>query len=91
MSTHLAETALSVTSGPNVPVMVTKTPMRVPALAAKSEPVPDDNAFAYASGLADGIQCRQRNSVPSKFLLVAFDEYSLGFRAGYFVRRSTRR
>jgi hypothetical protein len=41
----------------------------------------------YASGVADGEECRRRKGKPSIFLLVARDDdYSVGFRAGFFQR-----
>ena len=42
---------------------------------------------AYAAGFVHGEALRKRKALPPKFLLVAIDEYSVGFRAGYFVRR----
>ena len=42
---------------------------------------------AFAEGYVDGEAFRKRSKAPPKFLLVAIDEYSLGFRAGYFERR----
>jgi hypothetical protein len=41
----------------------------------------------YSSGVADGGDCRRQGTAPSSFLLVAMnDDYSEGFRAGYFLR-----
>jgi hypothetical protein len=43
---------------------------------------------AYAAGVSDGDECRRRKGKPSVYLLVALDDYSAGFRAGYFQRVS---
>jgi hypothetical protein len=49
---------------------------------------PDNVAHGpdYASGVADGVSCRARSESPSKFLMVAIDNYASGYRAGYFAR-----
>jgi hypothetical protein len=39
-----------------------------------------------AKGYVDGEICRSRSKKPSKYALIGIDEYSLGFRAGYFDR-----
>ena len=44
---------------------------------------------AYADGYVDGEAARQSDGALSQFALVGFDDYSLGYRAGYFERRST--
>ena len=42
---------------------------------------------AYEAGAADGDACRRGGGKPSLFLLVArHDDYSAGFRAGFFQR-----
>ena len=41
-----------------------------------------------ARGYVDGETCRQRARKPSKYALIGIDEYSLGFRAGYYERRN---
>lgn len=41
---------------------------------------------AFAEGFVDGEACRHRGLSPSKYARVGIDEYSLGFRAGYFQR-----
>lgn len=42
---------------------------------------------AYEAGVTDGDACRRRGGKPSVFLLVArADDYSAGFRAGFFRR-----
>ena len=47
--------------------------------------VPKHLPSTYEAGVADGAACRRRAGKPSTFLLVAFaDDYSAGFRAGYF-------
>ena len=45
------------------------------------------NPSSYETGVADGAACRKRADTPSIYLLVAKgDDYSSGFRAGYFQR-----
>ena len=44
-------------------------------------------SIAFAEGYVDGEALRKRGKSPPKFLLVAIDQYSLGFRAGYFLRK----
>ena len=39
-----------------------------------------------ARGYVDGEICRLRSKKPSKYALVGIDEYSSGFRAGYYER-----
>ena len=41
-----------------------------------------------AKGFVDGETCRARGKKPSKYALIGIDEYSLGFRAGYYERRN---
>ena len=41
---------------------------------------------AYEAGVTDGDECRRRKEKPSVSLLVALDDYSAGFRAGFFQR-----
>ena len=41
----------------------------------------------HAKGFVDGETSRRRGKTPSKLTLVGFDEYCLGFRAGYFERQ----
>ena len=41
-----------------------------------------------AKGYVDGETCRQRARKPSKYALIGIDEYSLGFRAGYYERQN---
>jgi hypothetical protein len=42
----------------------------------------------HAKGYVDGEICRLRGKQPSKHLLVGIDEYSLGFRAGFYERET---
>jgi hypothetical protein len=44
---------------------------------------------ARAQGFVDGEMSRRRGAPPSTYARVGIDEYSLGFRAGYFERRSS--
>ena len=44
-------------------------------------------SLAYAQGFVDGETCRRLGKMPSRRAMVGIDEYSLGFRAGYFERR----
>ena len=41
-----------------------------------------------AKGFVDGETCRARGKKPSKYALIGIDDYSLGFRAGYYERRN---
>jgi hypothetical protein len=41
--------------------------------------------LAHAQGYIEGERSRRRGTTPSKFALVGIDDYSLGFRAGYFA------
>lgn len=41
----------------------------------------------YSQGYVDGEAFRKRGKQPSQFPLVGVDDYSLGFRAGYFERQ----
>jgi len=43
-------------------------------------------SMARAEGYAAGATLRTRGKPPSKYELVGLDQYSVGFRAGYFVR-----
>ena len=42
----------------------------------------------HAKGYVDGEACRLRGKQPSKHVLVGIDEYSLGFRAGFYERET---
>jgi len=42
---------------------------------------------AYAEGYIDGETFRRRGMTPSKYAQIGIDEYSLGFRAGYYERK----
>jgi hypothetical protein len=43
----------------------------------------------YEAGVADGNECRRQGGTPPTLRLVAInDDYSSGFRAGYFRRGS---
>ena len=49
--------------------------------------VPTNWGSSYEAGVADGEKCRRRKGKPSIFLLVALnDDYSAGFRAGFYQR-----
>ena len=43
--------------------------------------------LAYAEGHIDGESFRRRSMTPSKYAQIGIDEYSLGFRAGYYERK----
>jgi hypothetical protein len=45
-------------------------------------------SLAYAQGLVDGESSRRLGKAPTLYALVGIDEYSLGFRAGYFDRET---
>lgn len=42
-------------------------------------------SLAHAEGFIEGQRSRRRGIKPSKIVLVGRDDYSLGFRAGYFA------
>jgi hypothetical protein len=44
-------------------------------------------SLAHAEGYVDGQANRRRGVPPSKHAQVGIDEYSLGFRAGYYDRK----
>ena len=46
-----------------------------------------DWSLDRAQGFVDGENSRLRGNKPSRHVLIGIDEYSLGFRAGYFERR----
>ena len=48
----------------------------------------NDWSFARAEGYVDGKSSRRRGKPPSQYALIGMDEYSLGFRAGYFDRKN---
>ena len=43
-------------------------------------------SLAQSEGYIDGETCRRRGTMPSKYAQIGIDEYSLGFRAGYYER-----
>ncbi len=45
-------------------------------------------SLAHAEGYVDGETSRRRGNPPSQYALIGIDEYSLGFRAGYFERQN---
>jgi hypothetical protein len=45
-------------------------------------------SLAYAQGSVDGEAFRRAGKAPSLHALVGIDQYSLGFRAGYFERQN---
>ncbi len=44
-------------------------------------------SLAHAEGFVDGESLRRRGKRPPSYVLVCLDEYSQGFRAGYFERK----
>jgi hypothetical protein len=46
-------------------------------------------SLEFSQGFVDGEAHRQRAKSPSPYVLVGFDQYCLGFRSGYFERRSS--
>ena len=44
-------------------------------------------SLPHAKGFVDGDMARRRGAIPSKYAQVGIDEYSLGFRAGYYERK----
>ena len=47
-------------------------------------------SIARARGYIAGETCRRSGTAPSTYTLVGFDDYCVGFRAGFFVRTSQR-
>ena len=47
--------------------------------------------LAMAEGYVDGETCRRRGKAPSAYARIGIDEYSLGFRAGYYERQDSLR
>jgi hypothetical protein len=47
-------------------------------------------SLAMAEGYVDGEMSRRRGKAPSTHAQVGIDEYSLGFRAGYYERQARR-
>jgi len=56
----------------------------------KCQAVAERNGWSIerAKGFVEGETCRLRGRKPSKYALVGIDEYSLGFRSGYYERRN---
>jgi len=46
-------------------------------------------SVARAQGFVDGEMSRRRGGVPSTYAQVGIDDYSLGFRAGYYERSTS--
>jgi hypothetical protein len=64
--------------------------MEVQLSTEKSKHLAEQNGWslAYAQGSVDGETSRRLGKAPALHALVGIDEYSLGFRAGYFERRN---
>jgi hypothetical protein len=45
-------------------------------------------SLAHAEGYVEGESFRRRGMTPSMYAQIGIDEYSLGFRAGYYERRN---
>jgi len=45
-------------------------------------------SLAHAKGYVDGDTSRRRGITPSQYAQIGIDEYCLGFRAGYYERKS---
>lgn len=43
---------------------------------------------AHAAGYVEGEAFRRRGMMPSMYARIGIDEYSLGFRAGYYERQN---
>ena len=56
--------------------------------AEKSRLLAEQNGWslAHAQGFVDGETCRRLGQTPARCSVIGIDEYSLGFRAGYFER-----
>jgi hypothetical protein len=46
-------------------------------------------SLEHARGYVDGEAFRLRGKMPSQYVLVGIDEYSLGFREAYYERQET--
>ena len=46
-------------------------------------------SVARAQGFVDGEMSRRRGGVPSTYAQVGIDDYSLGFRAGFYERSAS--
>ena len=47
-------------------------------------------SLPHAEGFVDGETFRRRGKRPPNYVLIGIDEYSQGFRAGYFDRKAPR-
>ena len=45
-------------------------------------------SLAHAEGYIEGETFRRRGMTPSRYAQIGIDEYSLGFRAGYYERKN---
>ena len=56
----------------------------------KSKLLAEQNGWSlpHAQGFVDGETSRRLGKAPALHALVGIDEYSMGFRAGYFERQS---
>jgi hypothetical protein len=56
----------------------------------RSKQLAEQNGWtlAFAQGNVDGESSRRLGKTPALHALVGIDEYSLGFRAGYFERQN---
>jgi len=56
----------------------------------RSKQLAEQNGWtlAFAQGNVDGESSRRLGKAPALHALVGIDEYSLGFRAGYFERQN---
>jgi hypothetical protein len=56
----------------------------------KSKILAEQNGWAldHARGFVDGETCRRLGKTPPRCAVIGIDNYSLGFRAGYFERQS---
>ena len=48
-------------------------------------------SLAHTEGYIDGETFRRRGTTPSTYAQIGIDEYSLGFRAGYYERQNIER
>ena len=55
----------------------------------KSKLLAEQNGWSldHAQGFVDGETCRRLGKRPARCAVIGIDEYSLGFRAGYFERQ----
>jgi hypothetical protein len=68
-----------------------KAEMKMKLLSTeKSKALAEQNGWSldHARGFVDGETCRRLGRTPPRSVVIGIDNYSLGFRAGYFERHN---